>query len=67
MTAIINGKTITAKTFPQIKRLASIEANKKYNIEDTFYLLGLPGVDPLIYRRRNRKAPNNTIIRGKWE
>jgi len=64
--AAINGKTITAHTFPQLKRKASIEANKSYNVEDTFYLLGLPGVDPLVFRRRNKKAPNNTITRGQW-
>ena len=64
--AVINGKTITARTFPQLKRKASIEANKNYNIVDTFYLLGLPGVDPLVFTRRNKKAPNNTIKRGKW-
>ena len=64
--AVIYNKTITANTFTQIKRLASIEANKRYNIEDTLYLLFLPGTDPHIYRRRNKKAPNNTIIRGAW-
>lgn len=65
--AVIYNKLITATSFTQIKRLASIEANKKYNIEDSFYLLGLPGVAPLVFRRRNKKAPNNTIIRGSWE
>jgi hypothetical protein len=65
--AVIYNKTITADTFTQIKRLASIEANKRYNIEDCFYLLGLPGVAPLVFRRRNKKAPNNTIMRGAWQ
>ncbi len=65
-TAVIYNKTITANTFTQIKRLASIEANKRYNIEDSFYLLFAPGADPLIFRRRNKKAPNNTIKRGAW-
>ena len=67
MTAIINGKKIKAKTFSQIKRLASIEANKNYNIVDTLYILGLPGVAPLVCTRINSKAPNNIIIRGKWK
>lgn len=66
MVAVINNKIIQAATFPQLKRLASVEANKQYKIEDTFYLLGLPGVDPLVFRRHNRKFPNNAIIRGKW-
>lgn len=64
--AVINNKIIQAATFSQLKRLASVEANKQYKIEDTFYLLGLPGVAPLVFRRRNRKFPNNTIIRGNW-
>lgn len=66
MVAVINNKIIQAATFPQLKRLASVEANKQYKIEDTFYLLGLPGVAPLVFRRHNRKFPNNTIIRGNW-
>lgn len=66
MVAVINNKIIQAATFPQLKRLASVEANKQYNIEDTFCLLGLPGVAPLVFRRHNRKFPNNTIIRGEW-
>lgn len=68
MTALINGKKITAKTFSQIKRLASRKANKNYNIIDTLYIIDFPGVDhPLTCTRINRKAPNNTIIRGKWK
>lgn len=66
MVAVVDNKIIQAATFPQLKRLASVEANKNYKIEDTFYLLGLPGVAPLVFRRHNRKAPNNTIIRGQW-
>ena len=66
MVAVINNKIIQAATFLQLKRLASVEANKQYNVEDTFYLLGLPGVAPLVFRRHNRKFPNNTIIRGNW-
>lgn len=64
--AVINNKIIQADTFSQIKRLASVEANKQYNVEDTFYLLDLPGGTPLVFRRHNRKFPNNTIIRGEW-
>ena len=66
MEAVINKKIIQADTCSQIKRLASVEANKQYNAEDTFYLLNLPSVTPLVFRRHNRKFPNNTIIRGKW-
>lgn len=65
MTAIVNGKHITAKTLTQIKRLASIEANKNYKMRDEFYLFA-PGFPPVLYIRRNKKYPNNTIIRGEW-
>ncbi len=66
MVAIINGKYITAKTLTQIKRLASIEANKNYKTRDEFCLLPAPGFPPVLYIRRNKKCPNNTIIRGEW-
>lgn len=66
MTAIINGKRITAKTLTQIKRLASIEANKNYKTYDEFYLLSAPGFPPVLFTRYNKKYPNNTIIRGEW-
>lgn len=66
MTAIINGKRITAKTITQIKRLASREANKNCRIYDEFYLLSAPGRPPVLFTRHNKKYPNNTIIRGEW-
>ena len=64
--AVINGKTITARTFSQLKRKASIEANKNNRIFDEFYLLRAPGLTPLLFIRHNKKAPNNTITRGTW-
>lgn len=66
LTAIIYNKTIQAKTLTQLKRLASREANKKYRPYDEFYLLSAPGIQPLLFIRRNKKFPNNTIIRGEW-
>ena len=66
LTAIIYGKTIQAKTFTQLKRLVSREANKKCKQYDEFYLLSAPGVPPLLFTRYNKKSPNNTIIRGEW-
>lgn len=65
-TSVKNYNRLRLWAFPQLKRLASVEANKQYKVEDTFYLLGLPGVAPLVFRRHNRKFPNNTIIRGNW-
>lgn len=64
--AIINNKTIKAKTLSQLKRLASIEANKNYNTYDEFYLLSAPGFPPILFTRYNKKSPNNEIIRGQW-
>lgn len=63
---IINGKIITAKTFPQLKRIASIEANKRYSPYDELLVLMRNGVEPLRLYRFNKKSPNNEIIRGKW-
>jgi hypothetical protein len=64
--AVINGKTITAHTFSQLKRKASTEANKNNRIFDEFYLLSATGLPPLLFTRYNKKAPNNTIKRGEW-
>lgn len=64
--AIINGKIIKAQTMEQVKRLASIEANKRFNTIDYMYLLRIIGTEPIIYTRFNKKAPNNTIQRGDW-
>ena len=64
--AVINNKIIVANTFSQIKRKASIEAIQNYKIEDIFYLLFANGTEPLTFHRINKKAPNNTIIRGEW-
>lgn len=66
LTAIIYNKTIQAKTFTQLKRLASREANKKYRPYDEFYLISAPGIQPLLFTRRNKKFSNNTIIKGVW-
>lgn len=64
---VVNGKLIQADSFSQLKRTASIEANKENKVEDTLYLLGLPGVEPIVFRRRNKKSPDGTIKRGQWE
>lgn len=65
-TAIIDEKTIKAQTLPALKRLASIEANKKYRVCDVFYLTNTDS-PPLLFMRRNAKTPNNTIKRGQWQ
>lgn len=64
---VVNKKIIQADSFSQLKRAASIEANKENKVEDTLYLLGLPGVEPMVFRRSNKKSPDGTIKRGQWE
>ena len=64
--AVINGKFIKAQTMSQLKRLASIEANKNYKTIDYMYVLRMIGFEPIIYTRFNKKTPNNEIIRGDW-
>jgi hypothetical protein len=60
---IIYGKIINAKTFRQLKRLASIEANKRYNSIDELYIIS---PKQLLICRYNRVMPNNIIKRGQW-
>lgn len=57
---IIHGETVTA-----LKRKASKIANAHYNVFDHLYIAQ---GDILIHlMRTNKKAPNNTIIRGQWK
>lgn len=64
---VINNKLIQTNTFPQLKRAASIEANKAFEVEDVLYLLRTPGLEPIVFYRRNQKASNGTIKRGQWK
>lgn len=64
--AMIYGKMIKAETMTQIKRLASIEANKRYHTVDDLYIIFRQGLPYIHYTRVNKKSPNNTIIRGEW-
>ena len=64
---VVNGKLIQADSFSQLKRAASIEANKENKVEDTLYFLRTPGFEPIVFRRRNKKSPDGTIKRGQWE
>ena len=64
---VINGKLIQADSFSQLKRAASIEANKENKVEDTLYFLRVPGLEPIVFHRRNKKSPDGTIKRGRWE
>lgn len=63
---VINDKIIQANSFAQLKRKASIEANRQYRPMDTFYLLTLPGTAPHVYRRLNTKSVSG-IERGQWQ
>ena len=66
MKASIYGKIIEAKTYTELKRKASIEANKRINPYDIMYVEIIKGAEPLTVVRYNKKMPNNTIQRGQW-
>lgn len=56
---IIHGATVT-----ELKRKASKIANTHYNVFDHLYIAQ---GDILVHlMRTNKKAPNNTVIRGQW-
>jgi len=56
---IIHGESMT-----EIKRKASKIANYHFNVFDHLYIAQ---DDILVHlMRTNKKAPNNTIIRGQW-
>lgn len=61
---------VSADTFPAIKRLASVKCNSYHQAIDTMvvYRVNDEDTDPEIrFIRLNRKAPNNTIMRGRWK
>ena len=66
MRASIYNKIIEAKTYTELKRKASIEANQRNNPHDIMYVEIIKGAEPLTVVRYNKKMPNNTIIHGQW-
>jgi len=57
---IIHAETVTA-----LKRKASKIANTYYNVFDHLYIAH--GDILVHFMRTNKKAPDNTIIRGQWK
>jgi hypothetical protein len=61
-----------AKTFTQLKRLASREANNTFNTMDVLQVTthdvnkGI-NIDIVRFHRINKVMPNNTIQRGTWK
>lgn len=68
-TGIIYGKTITAESLTVLMRKASIIANGFFNPIDEMTVTHshIGKSKPLVYRRINKKYPNNTISRGQWK
>lgn len=64
--ATIYGRAITGRTITEIKRKASIVANRNFRPCDTMIVTWDGCSSPLHYCRINQVAPNNTIKRGKW-
>ena len=64
LTGTLYGKTITAKTFPALKRMASKVANNYFHVLDEMEVSD--GKNTCTLYRVNRKCPDNTIYRGSW-
>lgn len=61
---------ISANSFPAIKRLASGKCNDYHQAIDTMIVYRANDEDTdqeIRFTRLNRKAPNNTIVRGCWK
>lgn len=61
---------VSANTFPAIKRLASEKCNNYSKVVDTMVIYRANDEDTdqeIRFTRLNRKAPNNTIVRGRWK
>ena len=63
-TASIYGETIQANTAADLKRKASIIANRRFNVIDEM-VVSFDGMSVTL-RRFNIKTPWNTITRDKW-
>ncbi|MBQ8806504.1 MAG: hypothetical protein IJZ68_08625 [Bacteroidaceae bacterium] len=60
---------ISANTMPAMKREASRLCNQHFAAIDKLVLIRANNQDlenHVTYQRINKKAPDNTIIRGKW-
>ena len=60
--------TVQADSMVALKRKASLKCNGYFNVFDTMIVhrANNKEIDGLKFTRVNRKCPNNTIIRGKW-
>lgn len=69
---LVNNKRIfIARTFPQLKRLASRYCNNDYNPMDEMRVTihdvdRCENTDISYFHRFNKVYPNNTIKRGEW-
>lgn len=61
---------VSANSFPILKRLASRKCNNYFRAVDTMSVYRANDEDTekeIRFTRINRKAPNNTIVRGCWQ
>lgn len=61
---------VSANSFPVLKRLASRKCNNYFKAIDTMTVYRVNDEDAeneIRFTRINRKAPNNTIVRGCWQ
>ena len=61
---------VSANSFPVLKRLASRKCNNHHHAVDTMAVCRANDEDTekeIRFTRINRKAPNNTVVRGCWQ
>ena len=61
---------VSANSFPTLKRLASGKCNNYFQVIDTMAVYRANDEDTekeIRFTRINRKAPNNTVVRGCWQ
>ena len=61
---------VSANSFPALKRLASRKCSNYYHAVDTMAVCRANDEDTekeIRFTRINRKAPNNTVVRGCWQ
>lgn len=61
---------VSANSFSALKRLASKKCNNYFKAIDTMAVYRANAEDTeaeIRFTRINRKAPNNTVVRGCWQ
>lgn len=58
--------TIYSKSLTRLKMVASQRCNNYFSVIDELEVRCMASGCEFMYRRINKKCPNNTIARGRW-